>query len=145
MCGRVCRGPTAWIGRAVCAGGPTDTPRFSGLIPTFALFFPYIRSRSNLALVLVFHQPIYSLLFGSTSSKCVLCGLPTPSLPYNLSSPIGPSREARSWFMRRRILCVIANRPGYKRGPSESMQRRSRSCSEVADRPTLHCKLSAFP
>jgi hypothetical protein len=54
MCGHMYRGPTAWVGRAVCAGSPADTPRFSGLIPTFALFFPYIRSGRNLALVLVF-------------------------------------------------------------------------------------------
>lgn len=140
MCGRVCRGPTGWVGRVVGAGGPTDTPCVSGPIPTFALFFPCIRSWSNLALVLVFHQPISSLLFSSTSSKYVLCGLRTPKSTLQSLLPNGS-------LLGGEILVHAKKNTLRHRGPSGLQAwtiRKSRSCNEVVDCPTLHSNRLRF-
>jgi hypothetical protein len=33
-CGRVCRGPTAWVGAPCVRAAPTDTPCVGGSVPT---------------------------------------------------------------------------------------------------------------
>jgi hypothetical protein len=33
----VCHGPTAWVGRAMCAGGPTDMSCVGSLVPTIGI------------------------------------------------------------------------------------------------------------
>jgi hypothetical protein len=67
----------------------------------FALFFPFLWSRSNLALVLVFLDLFLHLFFGPTSSRGVLGGMSTPKQPMYLSSPTGSLSGGEIWVLSR--------------------------------------------
>jgi hypothetical protein len=71
-----------------------------------------------------------SHFFGSTLTRGILGGLPTPrhTLGYLLPRQ-GPSRKARSRSnVKKTNFCAIVYRPLPRRGPSGRTQRRSRSC-----------------
>jgi hypothetical protein len=89
------------------------------------LFIIPLPSCPNLAF-----SSLLSHLFDSTSSEDVLGGLPIPrqTLASLFFDGVPHGGQIQVLFGERRRLCTHADRPAIRHGPSDSTQRRTRSC-----------------
>jgi hypothetical protein len=95
----------------------------SSLLLVFTLC---IRNSSSLASFYLKSSP----LFGSTSTRGVLGGLPTPRHTLQSLPRWGPSWEARSRSVaKKKTLCAITDRLSPRHGLSGHTERRSHSCA----------------
>jgi hypothetical protein len=104
----------------------------------FALFFPFLRSRSNLGLVQVL---VFLDIF---LRRCSTLRWSKPSWVTCTDHKITSGTLLLDGVPPERIQALRGEDPLRHREPSRSVQSRSRSCFEVTDRPIQCCGPSAL-
>jgi hypothetical protein len=80
-CGRVCRGPTAWVGAPCVRAAPTDTPCVGGPVPTIYCYeYMRVASDSDWNSRIIIGWTVYHIVLYSSSSPLSVIGSARASL-----------------------------------------------------------------